>query len=72
MPIYEFSCPSCGHEVEDLFPINTESIECPACGEEMRKGISVSSFHLKGHFWYGKDRYGLKDTKKKKKEPKKK
>lgn len=68
MPIYEFSCPSCGHEVDELVPLDTETIECPACGEAMRKGISAPNFHLKGHFWY-KDHYGLKKDTKKKKEP---
>lgn len=69
MPIYEFSCPKCGCETDELVPMDTEHIECPACGESMQKGISAPNFHLKGHFWY-KDGYGLRQNKKKK-EPKK-
>jgi putative FmdB family regulatory protein len=34
MPIYEFKCTSCGHEFEDLVPMNTEGdkLACTQCG----------------------------------------
>jgi putative FmdB family regulatory protein len=32
VPIYEFSCPSCGARFEDLVPAGTEERECSECG----------------------------------------
>lgn len=34
MPIYEFRCPSCGHQFEQLVfrSTETEEIACPRCG----------------------------------------
>ncbi len=32
MPIYEFSCGSCGARFEDLVPAGTSSASCPDCG----------------------------------------
>jgi len=64
MPLYEFVC-DCGQEAEKITKMDTEFIECPLCGGIMKKKISISSFHLKGHNWY-KDHYGLKSSKKEK------
>ena len=61
MPIYEYRCPDCGHEFEQLQRMSDDPIKvCPECGaEQVKKMISRSSFVLKGGGWY-KDHYGLK------------
>ncbi len=58
MPIYEYVCKSCGHELEEVQKFNDPLlVECPACHqEELTRKMSVSSFHLKGGGWY-KDGY---------------
>jgi len=50
MPINEFRC-ICGEEREELVAIGTNSIKCQKCGKDMKKIISLSSFHLKGGGW---------------------
>jgi len=61
MPIYEYGCPSCGHQFEEIQKVSDDPMTvCPACGEGgLKKLISAPSFHLKGGGWY-KDHYGLK------------
>lgn len=61
MPIYEYRCPDCGHEFEQLQSFKDPAITaCPGCGEnDVRKLISKTNFALKGGGWY-KDHYGLK------------
>ncbi len=61
MPIYEYGCPSCGHQFEEIQKVSDDPMtECPACGENgLKKMISAPSFHLKGGGWY-KDHDGLK------------
>lgn len=60
MPIYEYRCPSCGHQFEKLVKMNAAPPECPECGQaEVDKLVSTSGFILKGSGWY-KDHYGLK------------
>jgi putative FmdB family regulatory protein len=34
VPIYEFSCPTCGARFERLLPAGTDSVACPQCGAE--------------------------------------
>jgi putative FmdB family regulatory protein len=57
MPIYEYACQSCGHELEALQSISDEPLtECPQCGEpQLRKLISAAAFRLKGGGWYETD-----------------
>ncbi len=45
MPIFEYSCSSCGHHFEKLQKAGTEpETKCPACGSaEVRKEISTFS-----------------------------
>ena len=64
MPLYEFEC-ECKNKVEEITKIGTETILCPVCGKNMKKLMSVSSFHLKGNGWYATD-YGKKSVKKEK------
>jgi len=63
MPIYEYACPDCGHQFENIQKISDPLLtDCPECGaDNLRKLVSATSFHLKGSGWY-KDHYGLKST----------
>ncbi|MDP2306148.1 MAG: zinc ribbon domain-containing protein [Pseudomonadota bacterium] len=63
MPIYEYSCPDCGHEFEAIQKFSDDPIkDCPSCkAANVKKLISMTSFVLKGGGWY-KDHYGLKKS----------
>ena len=62
MPIYEYRCPECGHQFEQMMRISDAPPPCPRCGTaEVRKLISQTSFVLKGGGWYS-DHYGLKKS----------
>jgi len=54
MPIYEYRCRDCGHQLEILQKITDSPLQdCPACHQPtLTKQISVASFHLKGSGWY--------------------
>jgi len=66
MPIYEYQCKSCGHEMEAFQKMTDDPLkECPACGDlELNKLISAAGFRLKGGGWYETDFKGSKDKKK--------
>ncbi len=57
MPIYEYQCEKCGHELEALQKISAAPLrECPECREDtLRKKISAAGFRLKGSGWYETD-----------------
>lgn len=57
MPIYEYRCASCGHELEALQKLADAPLTvCPACGKaELRKLVSAAGFQLKGSGWYVTD-----------------
>ena len=57
MPIYEYKCKSCGHELEKLQRMNDPAlIECPACNKsELKRLVSAARFRLKGSGWYETD-----------------
>jgi len=57
MPIYEYRCESCGHELDKLQSFSDEPlVTCPACdADELKRLISQTSFHLKGSGWYVTD-----------------
>ena len=57
MPIYEYSCASCGHELEAIQKMSDAPlVDCPACGKpELKKKISAAGFRLKGTGWYETD-----------------
>ncbi|MBM7116569.1 FmdB family zinc ribbon protein [Archangium primigenium] len=64
MPIYEYSCSSCGKTIDVLQKISDPTPEkCTACGAQasLSRVVSRSSFHLKGGGWY-KDLYGSTNT----------
>jgi len=57
MPIYEYQCTECGHELEKLQKISDAPLtECPACGKPtLQKLVSAAGFRLKGGGWYETD-----------------
>jgi putative FmdB family regulatory protein len=57
MPIYEYKCQSCGHELEKLQRMNDERLkDCPECGKaELHRLVSAAGFRLKGAGWYETD-----------------
>ena len=62
MPIYEYRCESCGHELEALQKMSDPVLtECPACKQaSLKKLISAGGFRLKGGGWYETDFKGGK------------
>ncbi len=57
MPIYEYQCQDCGHELEAIRKISDPPLEeCPECGKPaLKKKVSAPSFRLKGGGWYETD-----------------
>ena len=62
MPIYEYRCDGCGHELEVMQKMNDTPLrDCPECGQsELTKLISAGGFRLKGSGWYETDFKGGK------------
>ncbi len=57
MPIYEYQCTACGHEMEALQKMSDAPlVDCPQCAQStLRKLISAAGFQLKGTGWYATD-----------------
>ncbi len=57
MPIYEYQCQECHHEMEALQKMSDDPLtDCPSCGKPgLRKKISAAAFRLKGGGWYETD-----------------
>jgi putative FmdB family regulatory protein len=57
MPIYEYSCAACGHNLEAFQKMSDAPLtECPECHKsELTKLISAAGFQLKGTGWYATD-----------------
>lgn len=57
MPIYEYRCDDCGHELEKLQKMSDAPLtDCPQCnGQGLRKLISAAGFRLSGSGWYETD-----------------
>jgi len=57
MPIYEYRCQSCGHELERLQRLSEPVLtDCPSCGKaRLQRLISAAGFRLKGAGWYETD-----------------
>ncbi len=57
MPIYEYRCDGCGHEMEVMQKMSDDPMkDCPVCKEsKLKKLISASGFRLKGSGWYETD-----------------
>ncbi len=57
MPIYEYVCQACGHDMEALQKLSDVPLtECPKCGKpQLKKMVSAAGFRLKGAGWYETD-----------------
>src|SRR5207344_1862092 len=57
MPIYEYKCSACSHELESLQKLaDAPLVTCPACGRDtLTKLLSAAGFQLKGSGWYATD-----------------
>lgn len=57
MPIYEYRCEKCGHQLEVIQKMSdTPLTDCPECGKAaLTKLISAAGFQLKGTGWYQTD-----------------
>jgi putative FmdB family regulatory protein len=57
MPIYEYRCTLCGHELEALQKFSDAPlVACPACTKDsLVKLVSAAGFQLKGSGWYATD-----------------
>jgi putative FmdB family regulatory protein len=71
MPIYEYQCAVCGHELELIQKMSDEPLTtCPVCNKPtLQKLVSAAGFQLKGTGWYATDfrnsgkKEGQKDNK---------
>jgi len=58
MPLYEFRCESCGHEVEIIMAFSDPlPTACEACGGSLKKLLSAPAVQFKGPGFYLTD-YG--------------
>jgi putative FmdB family regulatory protein len=57
MPIYEYRCESCGHQLEAIQKFSDPALtECPSCQKTaLKKLLSAAGFQLKGGGWYATD-----------------
>ena len=57
MPIYQYRCESCDHELEALQKMSDAALtECPHCGKDsLKKQLTAAAFRLKGSGWYETD-----------------
>lgn len=57
MPIYEYKCQECGHNLEAIQSLSDAPLtDCPKCSKPgLRKQISAAGFRLKGGGWYETD-----------------
>ena len=57
MPIYDYKCTKCAHQIEVIQKISDDPKNtCPKCNKEsLSKLISAPSFRLKGSGWYETD-----------------
>jgi putative FmdB family regulatory protein len=65
MPIYEYRCQSCSHELDALQKLNDAPLTvCPSCEQPaLRRLVSAPRFRLKGGGWYETDFKSDKETK---------
>lgn len=57
MPIYEYLCEACGHQLEAIQKLSDGVLKvCPACDKTaLKKKVSASAFRLSGSGWYETD-----------------
>lgn len=61
MPIYEYVCTACGHQLEVIHGVNDPGPGvCPNCGVEgeLKKAFAPPAIVFKGSGWAKKDRAG--------------
>jgi putative FmdB family regulatory protein len=65
MPIYEYQCEKCHHQLEALQKISDKPLrECPECGKHaLKRLVSAPLFRLAGSGWYETDFKSDKETK---------
>src|SRR6476660_8949534 len=65
MPIYEYECGQCHHQLEALQKISDKPLrECPECGRRtLKRLVSAPLFRLAGSGWYETDFKSDKETK---------
>jgi len=63
VPIYEYACQKCGHELDALQKVSDPPLrKCPACGSlRLKRLVSAPQFRLKGTGWYETDFKGEKE-----------
>lgn len=57
MPIYEYRCENCEHQLEKIQKMSDDPLtDCPKCKKPaLKKVISAAAFRLKGKGWYETD-----------------
>ncbi len=57
MPIYQYECSECGHDMEELQKMSDPVLtDCPEClSSSLRKAVTAAGFKLKGTGWYETD-----------------
>ena len=57
MPIYEYQCKNCKHQLEAFQKISEMPLtDCPSCHQPtLQKLVSAAGFQLKGSGWYATD-----------------
>src|SRR3989304_4541269 len=64
MPLYDYRCVMCGHEVEVMHTVDGAGpTTCEACGGTMRKALSSPAIHFKGSGWAKVDSRGSSGSK---------
>jgi putative FmdB family regulatory protein len=65
MPIYEYECEKCHHQLEALQKISDKPLrECPECGRHaLKRLVSAPLFRLAGSGWYETDFKSDKEAK---------
>jgi putative FmdB family regulatory protein len=71
MPIYDYRCIACAHEIEVVHAIAAAGPSvCEVCGGAMRKAMSAPAIHFKGSGWAKKDAQSAKKASAKADKPK--
>jgi len=57
MPIYQYRCTDCGHQMEALQKMSDPKLtDCPKChAPALQKQVTAAAFKLKGTGWYETD-----------------
>ncbi len=57
MPIYQYQCADCGHQLEALQKMSDPKLtDCPACqAPSLKKQVTAAAFKLNGTGWYETD-----------------